>query len=355
MGRSGPILVIAPGRRCQGGITSVVALHERTTTWRTYNCHWIETHDNTALVSRIRRFLGAAVVFARWIWFARAVHVHMSFQTSALRKLPFVATARMLGKPIILHIHAATVEPLNDKTWVAGFTRRMLRAADCVVALSESWARALGPYSRCVVVVPNPVEDRPEAPSVGHDPGTVLFVGRLGPRKGSAELIRAMTIVLRAFPGARLILAGDGDTAAATRLVDSLALRNAVQITGWVDRPTLEHMYSKAALVCLPSHGEGVPMSILEAMARGIPVITTAVGGLPEIIDGTNGLIVPPGMPGEIAAAIIRLLADPKLRRQMGRSGRETVRARFSLPVIDERLLGLYRMLELDVPMESSI
>ena len=128
--------------------------------------------------------------------------------------------------------------------------------------------------------------------------------------------------------------------------VQSLArpLDEAVDFPGFVRGPDKLRLLQQAALLVLPSYAEGVPIAVLEGMAAGLPVVTTPVGGVPDIFeDGVNGLLVPPGDPAALADAIERLLDDPDQRRSMGEANRRKALKEFDVPIYVEKLLGLYR------------
>src|SRR5205085_1269547 len=165
---------------------------------------------------------------------------------------------------------------------------------------------------RDVRVIPNgvriPARVEPEA-----EPAEILFAGRLSPEKGIDELLEATR-------GMNLVVAGDGP------------LRDRVpNALGFVPHDELERLYDRAAIVVLPSYREGLPLCVLEAMAHGRPVVASAVGGIPELVeDGVTGYLAEPGDVAGLRAALERLLADPLLRRRLGRAARASVAERCS-------------------------
>ena len=147
------------------------------------------------------------------------------------------------------------------------------------------------------------------------------------------------------LPGLRLVYAGKGSGVEETRrLADQLGLGGRVEFTGWLEAERARATLAAATIFVLPSFVEGMPMALLEAMALGLPVIATPVGGVPEIVTHqVDGLLVPPGDVDALAAAIARLMSEPALRERLGRAARETAAQRFSLDSAVERLLGIYR------------
>jgi glycosyltransferase involved in cell wall biosynthesis len=175
--------------------------------------------------------------------------------------------------------------------------------------------------------------------------GPVVSVARLSPEKDLRTLLRAAALAARDFPGLRLEIAGDGRCLVGLRwLAGELGLGERVTFLGEVrDVPAL---LARAALFVLPSRTEGISLTLLEAMARGLPLVTTRVGGNPEVVaDGETGLLVPPGQPHELAAAMLSLLRDPDRGRRMGLAGRRRVEAHFEIRQMVARYEELYRWL----------
>lgn len=161
--------------------------------------------------------------------------------------------------------------------------------------------------------------------------GPAVMVGRLSPEKSVDTLLRAVTIIRGSRPDFRLEIAGDGACLQPLKaLADELSLGEAVRFLGDVrDVPAL---LARASLCVLPSLTEGISLVLLEAMARGLPIVATAVGGNPEVVVGDEtGLLVPPAVPEELAGAILRVWADPALGRRMGEAGRRRVETHFDV------------------------
>ncbi len=159
----------------------------------------------------------------------------------------------------------------------------------------------------------------------------VLSVGRLVPDKDQETLIRAFSAVLQDLPAAELWLVGDGPR---KNYLEKLLqqLLPGGRATIFPAQADLRPFFQKASLFALSSVTEALPNVVLEAMASGLPVVATKVGGLPEVVvSGRTGWLVPPGEPATLAQAVIQLLADAELRRTFGQAGRERVERDFSL------------------------
>lgn len=227
--------------------------------------------------------------------------------------------------------------------WAERFLRPLTTVTVCV---ADSERRAgLAAHTcdeRTTVVIRNGVDpagfqtrgDRSGRPRL-------VTVGRLQAPKDAVTLVRALA-ALRGRPF-EAVLVGDGpDRPAVEEEVRRLELESAVELLG--ERDEVPQLLGSADVFVLSSHSEGLPISILEAMAAGLPVVASNVGGVPEVVvDGDTGLLVPPGDPQSLAAAIERLLEDPVLCRRLGEAGRIRVAEHFSLAAVHQAHLELYR------------
>jgi glycosyltransferase involved in cell wall biosynthesis len=171
------------------------------------------------------------------------------------------------------------------------------------------------------VDIPGPVEFRAHLSA----PPLLLCVAYLNERKGHKYLIEAVRLLRERGTTVRLQLTGDGETRAMLeKLVDEKGLRDQVSFLGMIDRGELASLYRSGTvdMVVLPTLHEGIPAGLIEPMAHGIPVIATNVGGVPELLEGGAGIMVPPADPVALADAIQRILADASLRRQLAEAGR---------------------------------
>ena len=213
----------------------------------------------------------------------------------------------------------------------------------CISDDSARWAVRQGVSRRKVCVRFNGIDLTRFAYS-GSDPaGPAVLVARLSPEKSIDTLLRAVPLILATCPDFRLEIAGDGPTRAALHsLASELRLGDRVRFLGTVkDVPAL---LARARLFVLSSLTEGVSLTLLEASARGLPIVATAVGGNPEVVeDGVTGLLVPASSPDALAGGVLRLWDEPALRTQMGRAGRLRVEERFDI----RRMMAAYERLYL--------
>jgi glycosyltransferase involved in cell wall biosynthesis len=246
--------------------------------------------------------------------------------------------------------------------------RLLLSRMDHVVAVSDGMAKAVQstgvPASRIRVVRNAARDDAFRAPDPRHrhsmeamfpKPGEriVLSANRLTPDKGTHVLIEAIPAVVRADPGARFLICGDGTSRSHLEcIVRETGLQDYVAFAGF--RPDLDDWMPNADVLALPSFNEGLPNVVLEACACGVPCVATSVFGTPEVLhDGLNGYLVPAGDSAALAARITQLLADPMLRRRMGGAGRELVREEFTFAAQARRYVELFTELGVGRSVEA--
>lgn len=278
------------------------------------------------------------------------VHLHISARGSYKRKSIMARMARKAGKLVVLHDHdgefAKTFRDSDDA--YRRDVRETFGLADRVVVLSEEW-RDYFAKNVCdpekITVLHNAVKVPavPCSPCLRQD---VLFLGRLDANKSPDVLLRASKEVLKHFSETKIIFGGDGEVEKSARLAEKLGVADRCEFCGWVSGAEREALFERAAVYCLPSKNEGLPMSVLESMARGIPTIATPVGGVPQVIkDGVNGFLIPVDDEERLAALLCKLMGSPTLRTEVGAAGRETVSTRFNIERSVEELVRLYERL----------
>lgn len=280
------------------------------------------------------------------------VHTHSSLSARI--------ASRMLRVPVVYTKHnlvripgpSGRVPPSFGpvRRAINGAAARLL--ADKIIAVSEGVYRDLvesGINPRMVVAIPNGIDLKPFRPRLYRDGGAkrsevvVGTVARLHPQKGLDVLVEAARTVVRAQPGIRFIIGGTGPMESELRSkIASARLDPYVKLCGFVhDVPAF---LEKLDIYVLSSHYEGLPLAVLEAMAAGLPVIATNVGGVPEaVVDGVTGILVPPGQPTALAHAIVRLAIDPELAYNMGSQGRRRAEELFDARLMAERTVEVYR------------
>jgi glycosyltransferase involved in cell wall biosynthesis len=224
-----------------------------------------------------------------------------------------------------------------------------------VVGVSDDTTHNLRHYERIpegkLATIPNGIDLQPIRSDatqlrqeLGIAPGTPVIgtAGRLAHQKGLEFLVQAAEMLRPRFPDLKILIVGEGsEQAALQEMVDRAGLQENVRLLGLrMDIPDLLALFD---IYALPSRWEGLPMAILEAMAAGLPIVGSAVGGVPTAVrEGVNGFLVEPEDAASLAGALERLLNDPNLRRRMGEAGRKRYEASFTARQMTRRYEKLY-------------
>jgi glycosyltransferase involved in cell wall biosynthesis len=346
------VVMVGPGLNVRGGVSGVERL--------LLNALPDDVHA-THIATMVEGGKWAkAVTFAKSLgqlaWQLRkhpdVVHIHFASGASNVRKIIMARLAMAFGANVIMHAHGGGYRKHWERMSPAARTvtlRTLLRAKRLVV-LGEGWREffeSIGIQKHRIVVMPNPVV-LPESVPERCESGTVRFVyfGLITPRKGVFDLLEALA---RLSPECRarvhFTLAGNGEVAQLRERAASLGVQDMVEIRDWVDPVERDKLLASANAFVLPSHTEGLPMSLLEAMAWALPPICTPVGSIPEyVIDGANGLLVPPTDVSQLAQAIEKLVSQDEQRKYMGRLARATVEP-LCVKQYSSRMCAVYRSL----------
>lgn len=304
------------------------------------------------LRARLWSLFYAAEGLLLWHWMddagLRHVHVH---HANVSADLAMMAVA--LGGPdwrwsLTLHGPTELLDPVGHNL------ARKLRAADAVVLIGEFLrervvAAAPGLDPRRLRLVHCGLPLRPSAPATpSSGPIRLLNVGQLEPRKGQHLLLQAVSDLRSRGMAVALTIVGGGSQRAALELqARQLGLADSVRFTGPLSAQQVRDCYAQADLFCLPSLAEGIPIVLMEAMAAGLPVIASAIDGIPElVIDEVNGLLVPAGDVQALAGALGRLATSVPLRQSLGAAAPRRVREAFDGAVAAQRLEGIFREIQ---------
>jgi len=345
--------MIGPGLNEPGGIASVATSWLSAKALEEHQIDYIGTAGVGSAPLKIGKMAAGQARFLSRLatgWRPDIFHIHMSYRTSFYRKLLYLNEARATGRPVVIHIHGSKFEEFHDSgSKHAQAIEKAFRKADRVIVLSEAMANVvqewMGPVEN-VRVLYNPVAidtfTARTSPSETEIP-TVLFMGRIGERKGTWDLLNAIPRVLERVPNAHFRFGGDGEIEELHRRAEAAGISEHVETLGWVSGEAKLEAFAAASVYCLPSYNEGLPVSVLEAMACGLPVVSTPIAGIPEaVIKGETGHLVETGDSNTLADKLIELLADPLAAHAMGLNGRARAERLFALEVVVEQLLSIW-------------
>jgi colanic acid/amylovoran biosynthesis glycosyltransferase len=298
-------------------------------------------------------YLAEAVVAGRWMLRQGVDHFHSHFSTTVGL---LITELFPLTMSMTIHGPEEFVDP--DGTLLA----TKIRACRFVTGISyfaQSQMMQLVGYehwSRFEVVPLGIFPEDYEAAPFRDDPQPfeISCVGRLTPFKAQHILLESIHRLRRAGRNVRLRLVGDGpDRKSLESRIAQLGLGDAVIVEGWKNQAEVRELYKHADVFALASSAEGVPVVLMEAMAMRIPCIATRITGVPELIrDGIDGLLVTPSDPGELTAAIARLMDDTELRRSVAQAGQRRVQEKYNLHTNIQRLADVFKR-RLDTPSSA--
>lgn len=359
------VVVVAQASPAHGGIATFARLlTEDAELARAFDVRLL----NTTRVA-VRRG-GEASVRNAWHALVDAVRVHRAarsaevvhIQTALLPTLPLLRAwllcraARVGGTAVLCHVHTGLAndgpgerfEPSRLERWLL----RGFGSANAMLTVSDAGTRGLQRF----VPANTPVERVDNAVDVASfhlaspstSPATILFVGTIARRKGLLDLLDSIAeLQRRGIDGWRLEVAGSGSEAGAeeARVIGD-AFRAAGlgdALVGPIAGAALLERLARASIFVLPSHTEGQPIGILEAMAAGLPVVATRTGGIPDVVrDGVDGFVVPVASPGELADRLERLVRSPDLRERMGAAARVRAAERYDLSRLRASMAAWY-------------
>lgn len=331
-------------RVIHGGVAAVENVYS--TFYMPFN--HVATVGDYGMPRKLLTFLISYFQFLGWMLFhpeIKIVHVHGSSNASFWRKRIFINLAKTFRKKVIFHCHGSEFQQFANKH--LNVVRKTLNKCDCIIALSKSWKLWFeNTINHNNVVIIKNVIPYPNVDPTPHDSFTLLFLGRLGKRKGIYDLLDVLSEHRDEFIGKLVFLfGGDGDVEHVNSIIKRRGIDGIAKYEGWVSGDRKEELLNRADAYILPSYNEGLPISILEAMSYSLPIISTTVGGIPEILkNGENGFIMEPGDKKTIYNAISMLIDNKSMAVQMGKKSLEKVQEH--LPdYVSIQLLKLYQSL----------
>lgn len=337
----------------QGGVAAVVSVLKKGGLLKRCGVAYICSHrDGSTVAKLLTAAKGSCQLLERLLQRrVTLVHIHMSSRASFWRKLVFfIWPVRLFSVPYLIHLHGGRFNVFYGDEG-SNLRRRLIRGtfarARMIVVLSDEWAdwaRTTFPDAH-VTVIHNPVVI-PETASTPALSQNIVFMGHIGQKKGVDDLLEAFAKTQTAYPGSKLIIAGSGNIEQARELARKLKISAEVTFPGWIRGRVKQNLLAGAGIYALPSYHEGLPMSLLEAMAAGLPVIATPVGGIPKAItDDVHGFLINPGDVQALASRLGQLLSDSALRTQMGVAAREKAKDIYAVGGIIKQWESLYKQM----------
>lgn len=347
------VLMLGPSPLNRGGIATVEDFYIRAWDYTRFEMKHITTLINGSTFAKFFVACRAILQCCYWLvfWRPHIVHIHFATEASFYRKSVFVLLTKLFWRKLILHCHAYDFATFYQRHNALGqnFIRFVLNSADRLLVVANQWRTYFESLSLNVPVVTlyNPTFCPPDVARAKSNEPIVLSLGRLNQRKGTYDTLQAIPQVLKSCPDVRFWFGGDGDVDRVSEIVSAAPWGKRVHLLGWVRGRSKEKVLRQANIFLLPSYFEGLPMAILEAMAYGLPVVSTAVGGIPEVItDDVTGFLVEPGDIAAITNKIVSLIQNPTLQERISTEAQQYVKDKFEINTILHKLYEIYDSLE---------
>lgn len=285
-------------------------------------------------IANLLQLLYSLVVTTFRLTFCRStkiVHIHTASYNSFKRSALFISLARFFKRKVVIHIHGGGFKEYYEKN--TSFVHKNLLKCDTIIALTEYWKEFFeGLGFENIIVVPNIVDSPTIQERKCNDGKThILYLGLITKAKGIFDLIDTINEHKEELNGKIILhVGGNGETETIKKMIDDYLLQDIVIYEGWVSGDKKVELLNYTDVFILPSYTEGLPISILEAMSYSLPVITTPVGGIPEVVkDGENGLLFTPGDKDALYKAIDKLAINKGLQEDMGKKSYNLVQPHF--------------------------
>ncbi len=332
------ILMCGSELSVKGGMVSVIKNYLGYNNWKKHSVLYVPTHTEKNKVIVALYFL---VAYIKIVWLAlrkkiSLAYLHTAEKGSFYRKAIIARTLKKFGIPTIMHHHAAEFESfynsLSEKR--KRYVVETLTLVKTNIVLSKTLIPMItekAPKAK-VKVLYNAVKNFTEKP-YNKNANTILFLGRLGKRKGVYDLLQAITMLdKKVDENVKFALCGDGEIQEVTTKVKELGIGHRISHIGWIAGDQKTEFLKKTMINVLPSYNEGLPMTILETMAYGIPNISTRIASIPEVLeDGENGFLLTPGDVEMLSQRLEQLISDANLREKFSENSWKLINDRFAL------------------------
>lgn len=350
------VCMVVQDKKVKGGIAAVINGYYGSKLEQDFDIIYVESYKDGDKFEKFTKAIHSYVQFIKVLLVDQPdiIHIHSSFGPSFYRKLPFIYMASWAGKPIINHIHGADFNEfyIRAKRWKRNLIRGTYNKCTVLIALSDEWKENLSK-----IVAPEKIEiienysvlheDALKARLARNPNNIVLFLGEIGKRKGCYDIPAVAAEVVKVVPDVQFVLAGSGslaDERAVKALFKKYGISNHVIFPGWVRGKEKDQLLREADVFFLPSYNEGMPMSILDAMGYGLPIVSTNVGGIPKIVhNGENGFCCKTGNISEFTKDIIVLLKNQNVQHTQEKNSFKIVSSQYSLDSHLDKLIALYR------------
>lgn len=342
------ILMVGTATSVKGGMTSVARNYIDHAKGENYEIRYIPDYITASKPIQIAYFIYRYFQIFSLLAFGKydMVHLHTTEKGSTIRKGLISCLARLFNVPYIIHLHLEYRQFYDSLPRFAKLiVRKFFQKSACNIMLSEDMAgciREIAPDTK-ICVIPNGVNVPNENP-YNPQAQNVLFLGCLCDRKGIWDVLECIKKLDSTLDkDVKFMLCGDGEIEKVKRKIELLEISHRISHIGWINEGEKQAIFKSSALNILPSYQEGLPMTILETMAYGIPNISTNISGIPSIIhDGENGLLIEPGDVDALADKIAKLMSNDKLRQKFSENAYNLIKQKYSISQMIDKTEAIY-------------
>lgn len=332
------VLIISESLKGKGGVISVVKTYEKY--YNSFN--HVSSTSQKNIFHKIFTFFCCFVRVFYYLSFKdiQIVHIHTASYGSFFRKSILVNFIKLWNKYIILHIHGAGFKDFYKKNNVFNFIPKTLNKVDTIIVLSKSWQTYFSKITKSRIIILENIVDAPKSITkeqyIEGRKIHFLYLGIIGDRKGIFDLLKLLKDHKDEFQDKVILhIGGNGEIDRLNKYIEENKLQDIVIYEGWVSGEQKEHLLQQSNIYILPSYNEGLPISILEAMSYKMPIISTEVGGIPEVVfNGENGFLSAPGDLSKLYQAINYFVQYPDMIEEMGNKSFKIVQPHFANSVI---------------------
>lgn len=335
------ILYVATSRQTMGGITSVLKRYEKMEIWEKYHCGWLETQINKGMVLKLWYMIKAYFTMLFIVPQYDIIHFHTVPGRSITIQMPVFLYSLLWRKKTIIHIHVGNqlLDHTNDRLFMF-----VLQKATKVVVLAQVLKTLMKEkYNLDARVLYNPIEEQPKRDKNKVEKN-IFFAAYLTKNKGYDTLLKAFKEVVVKHPDWKLVLAGSGETEKAKRMIIEYGIEKNVEMYPWLNKEQMAEQYRKASIYCIASKKEGFPMAFLEAASYGIPIVTTPVGGIVDVIENEKNCMIF-GFDDNIALTnqLNKLIEYHDIRTTISKNLIILTKEKFSISAVNDELDKFYK------------
>lgn len=341
------VMMVGSAESSKGGVASAIKIIKKMSCWKEFSCYWLGTQIQKNYFFKLKYCITAYFIALFKIWKYDIIHFHtVPDKICLIIQLPVFLLALIGRKKIIMHIHMGNQLAKHTHNtlfiWCLNHSNLIILLAKIWEEKFKEWYPDISTSTTTLYNAYEPVE----AIDYTKREKTIIFAGHLNENKGYCILLKAFKRIYNDFPEWKLVILGDGEVDKAKIIATKMGINDRTIFTGYIVGKNKINYFQKASIYCMCSYEEGFPMVILEAWGYGIPVVTTPVGGLPDVIEeDKNACIFNFGDDVMLYEKLKNLILTPHLRGKMSSYAIKYVNEHFSMTTINEQLHKIYSQL----------